>query len=700
MKKRIKKENVNLRFNSVIIIVYLVGAILISRLFDLQIVNGAEYRERSNTRLSRESTIEATRGDVLDRSGNVLATTNISFKIQIYKTKSEDEELNKTILNLVNLLEQYETSYPNNFPIDISSMSYKIEGEELSKWLNKYKLEDNTTPEEAVQYFKNKYEISSNNIEDVRKIMAIRYEITTKGYSSTKPLEIAENVPREIIAQVSERNSEFSGVSIVPVSTRTYPNGSLASHIIGYIGKIKEEEYEANKEEYEKDDYVGRTGIEYTFEKYLKGKDGTEEVEMSVDGTITGEHVVEESEQGSSVVLTIDAKLQEIAENALKNNIEKIKSGGFGKRYETKGGAVVVLDVHSGEVLAMASAPDYDPNVWVGGISQADYDEIRANNSLFSKAISGTYEPGSIYKMVTAIAGLESNAIKRNETIYDSGVYTKYKDYQPKCWIYTDYHKGHGALNVSGAIQHSCNYFFYEVGDRMGIDTLDKYARYFGLGKKTKIELPSESAGKLASPEVAKAAGETWSSGRTLQAAIGQSYNNFTPLQIAKYIGIVANGGNKITPTLIKTILNANGTESAKSEINAYVNERLGLTEDSDEDVTISQENLNAVLEGMKSVTTDTGGTAYSIFKNFNIEVVGKTGSAEAGNKDVNAWFAGFAPFNDPEICVVVMVENGGHGYYTAEVAKEIMAEYFGMNMDASEVQEDNQAVEYTEKIN
>ena len=697
MKKRIKKEHTNLRFNILTIIVYIIGIILIVKLFELQIIKGSGYREISNTRLSRESTLEASRGEILDRSGNILATTTSSFNIEMYKTKSDDETLNKCILNLITLFEKNQVSYPNNFPINDECTGYNLEGDSLKKWLAKYKLAENTSVQDTLKYFMNKYGIKTENAIEARKIISIRYEMTTKGYSSTRSLSLADNVSREVVAEICERNADFPGVTITTQSSRKYNYGSLASHILGYIGKISEKEYNQEQDVYENNDYVGRTGIESLFEKYLRGKKGKEEIEMTVDGTVTGETITEEPEQGSTVVLTIDSKLQEVAETALKNNIEKIRNGGFSSRYDAKGGCVAVIDVHSGEILAMASNPDYDPNLWVGGISVADYNQIKENNSLFNKAISGSYAPGSIFKMVTALAGLESGVISTTEKINDTGIYTKYRDYQPRCWYYNSYHRGHGYLNVSGAIEKSCNFFFYETGNRMGIETLDKYATYFGLGRKTGIELPSETAGTLASPEAAKKLNETWSAGQTLQAAIGQSYNSFSPIQLVKYIGMVANGGNKINPTLIKRILNADGTESSKSEINQYVKEKLGLEDDVAENLTFSESNISAVLEGMRSVTEE-GGTASSIFKNFNIEVGGKTGSAEAG-QNVNAWFAGFAPFNDPEIAVVVMVENGGHGFYTAEVAREIIAEYFGMNINSNEIQETNQATNFVETI-
>ena len=697
MKKKIKKENTNFRFNVLTVLVYIIGIILIVKLFELQIVKGVEYREISNTRLSRESVLEASRGEILDRSGNVLATTTSSFNIELYKTKIDNQSLNNCILNLIDLFEKNGVAYPNNFPINNEVTAFTIGDENLKKWLDTYKLNETSSPQDVINYFIKKYDINVDDIIKARKIMSIRYEILTKGYSSIKSLNLAENVSREVVAQISEKNFEFPGVTITTHTERKYNYGSLASHIIGYIGKISEKEYNQEKDVYNNDDYVGRTGIESSFEEYLRGEKGKKEIEMSVDGTITGETTTEEPMQGSTIVLTIDSKLQEIAEKSLANNIEKIRNGGFSRSYNALGGCVVAIDVKSGEIIAMASNPDYNPNSWVGGISVAEYNQIKEKNSLFNKSISGSYAPGSIFKMVTALAGLESGVISTTERINDTGIYTKYKDYQPHCWIYDSNHHGHGYLNVSGAIQHSCNYFFYEVGDRIKIDTLDKYARYFGLGLKTRIELPSETPGTLASPEVAKKVNETWSSGRNLSAAIGQSYNAFSPLQIAKYIAMVANGGNQVNPSVIKRILNSDGTESLKSEIAEYCKNKLGLEDYSTEKLTFSQANINAVLEGMRSVT-DEGGTASSVFRGFNIEVGGKTGSAEAG-KNVNAWFAGFAPYNDPEIAVVVMVENGGHGYYTAEVAKEIIAEYFGMNLNSNEIQENNQAISYMENI-
>ena len=346
MKTKIKKEYLNLRFNILIVIVYIVGSILLITLFNLQIVNGASYRETSNTRLSRESRLEAARGEIMDRSGNVLASNNITYNLELYKTKSASKTINTNILNLVNLLIKNEEKYPDNFPINMDKQ-FTIDGEERVKWLKEFKLKENATEEDVIKSFVEKYKITNENWEDIRKILAIRYEINIKGYSNTKSLTIAKDVSKETIAEISERSSDFGGIVITTDTERKYDYNSLASHIIGYIGRITKDEIEKENEDYEyqKDDYVGKTGIESLFEKYLRGKDGTEEIEMSVDGTVTGSSVTEEAVQGSSIVLTIDAKLQEVAEKALAESIQKFRNGGFdGKKYNAKGGSIVVMD--------------------------------------------------------------------------------------------------------------------------------------------------------------------------------------------------------------------------------------------------------------------------------------------------------------------------------------------------------------------
>lgn len=701
MARKSKKANINLRYNIITVLIYVLGIILIARLFNLQIVHGAEYREESNTRLTRESVLEASRGAILDKTGATLVDSKIQFSLEMYKSKVDTATLNQSILNMINVLEKYDTSYVDSFPIKIEPFEFTISEQELLSWKKSNKLSEDITAEQAFYKFKDKYGIDTNNIQDARKIMAIRYEASQKGYSSTKAIRIADNISREAVAEFSESSDKFVGINIVVEPVRQYTSGSLASHILGYAGKINSQEYEQRKSTYGSNDIIGKTGIEYVFEEYLKGKNGTKQIDMAVDGTTTAEYVSKEATAGSDVVLTIDANLQKVTEDALASNIQKIASGGFGKAYNAKAGACVVMNVNSGEVLAMASYPNYDPSDFVGGISTEAWNNYTNNAAkpLVDKAIQNSYSPGSTYKMVTAIAGLESGAINLNTKINDTGVYRKY-GISMNCWYYTDYHRGHGYLNVSEAIEKSCNYFFYETGDRMGIDKLAEFARYFGLGTKTGIELQGETAGVLADRETKKQKhpdDQNWNPGNTLNASIGQGDNEFSPLQMARYISMLANGGHKIDVSIVKTIRNSDGSEASREEINKFVNKKLGLEEDTQEEKQLNPNYLNAVLQGMKSVTSDTGGTAYVRFKDFNISVGGKTGSAEAPNNQVHAWFVGFAPFENPEIAIVVMVENGGHGNYTAEVVRDIMGEYFGMN--TQDVEENMGAMIYTETL-
>ena len=693
-----KAKNDRIRYNILTILVYIVGIVLLAQLFNLQIVHGEEYRETSNTKLTRESVLKADRGSIKDSSGTMLASVDAQYSIVLYKTKVNNETLNTTILKLLNILSTNSDSYVDNFLIDVNPYRFKLEEEESQKkWKKANNINEDATAEEAFNYFKNKYDIASDNVEDIRKILAIRYEISYKGYSSTKSIEIASNISRQSLEQIKERNAEFSGVEVVETPVRVYPLKTTASHILGRIGRIESSELEGNEDIYNQNDIIGKSGIEYVFEKYLKGTDGVKQIDMNVDGTITDEYVSKEAVSGSDVILTIDSKLQAVTEQALADNINKIANHGFSQENNpADAGAAVVLNVKTGEVIAMASYPDYDPSAFVNGIDTNTWNYYINGDTkpLENKAISAMYSPGSTYKMVTALAGLETGTITPKTKINDTGVFRKYNS-SWKCWN----RYGHGYLNVSQAIEHSCNYFFYDLGDRLGIDNLAKYSYYLGLGHKTGIELKGEIDGVLASNEIAKQENRVWNPGETISAAIGQSYNTFTPLQMAKYVAMIANRGKNLDVTIVKSIINPDGSEVSRDEYESYVNEKLGLQQENVEEMSFKEENIEAILEGMRGVTSESGGTAYSTFRNFNIEVGGKTGSAQTGVQGkTNAWFVGFAPFDDPEIAIVVFVRNGGHGSYTAEVARDIIAQYFGMN--TNQVTENTTAIPTVQIIN
>ena len=335
-KKKISKNNINLRFNIMTILTYFVGIILIVQLFNLQIVHGEEYREQSNTRLTRETSLEAARGKILDRTGSVLVTSETTFALELYKSKVDSDALNNCMLSIVNTLTKYEKYKEDSFPIQVNPYKYTLEGEELAKWQEANGITLGKTPEQVFNEYKEKYDVTNTNVEDARKIIGLRYEISKTGYSSTKAYRLADNISREAVAEFSEKSNEFPGVNIVVEPKRQYTSGNVASHILGYSGKINQEEYEKNKDTYDINDIIGRTGIEESFEKYLKGKNGIKQIDMGVDGTSSGEYVTKDAIAGSNVVLTIDANLQRIVENALAGNIEKIASGGFGKTYDAQ----------------------------------------------------------------------------------------------------------------------------------------------------------------------------------------------------------------------------------------------------------------------------------------------------------------------------------------------------------------------------
>lgn len=682
-----EKKGSKLRFNILIALVYIIGIILLIALFNLQIVHGQEYRETSNTRLTREKTITAARGNVLDSTGNKLVSTTMLYNVEIYKTKIDNETLNNTLLLTAKTLEENGDKYIDNFPITVEPYNFK--NIDVDVWKKNNNIDSTFDAETTFNFYKDKYKVTTDNVQDARKIITLRYLIEKDGYSNTKSVKIASNISNASYAKFNEMGSSFSGISTYIEPTVSYPYGELASHILGYVGPISEEELKANPG-YEQTDVIGKTGIEKVFEKYLKGTDGIRQIDMSVDGIVTDEYVSQEAITGSDVVLTIDAELQKITEQALAQNMEDMRSGKLGDVANANEGSAVVVNVKTGEILAMASYPNYNPSLFTDGISQANWDTYRFDerHPLVNKAISDKSAPGSTFKLVTAIAGLESGAIDLNTRINDTYRYTFYSDYQPTCWRYG----GHGWQNVVQAIEHSCNFFFYETGRRAGIDKLVEVAKAFGLGQKTGIELPDEIAGTLSGPEV----DSEWTGGKTIQTAIGQLYNDFTPLQMAKYTAMLANGGRNIDVSIIKSINKPDGTQVSRNEIDSYVTNLLGKDANSGNNLELSADILAAIRQGMKGVTSDDAGTAYSYFRDFNIEVGGKTGSASTNN-GTNAWFIGFAPFDDPEIAVAVYVKNGEHGGYTAPVARAIFAQYLGMN--ASQITEDTTVWSYMQTV-
>ena len=688
-----KNRNDRVRYNILTTIVYIAGIILLIQLFNLQIIHGAEYRETSNSRLTRESVVKAARGSIKDRTGVELVRTETGYSVEIYSTKVSNEELNSAIKLFIEILEDNEDSYIDNLPITVDPFEFTSTDEETQKqWKAENELDENLTEEQVFYALKEKYEITEEDVAIARKIMTVRYEISSIGYSSTRSVTIAKNISNTSAVQIREQNAKLAGINVITEPIVSYTSGNLASHILGYVGAISEEEYSTREDTYRNDDIIGKDGIQKVFEEYLKGTDGVKQVDMTVDGAITSEYISEEAVAGSDVILTIDANLQKVAEDALEQNIKDIADGKYGEGNDADAGAVVVMNVNTGEILAMASYPDYNPERY-----SEEYDPNDETGKYYNRAIRSIYAPGSTFKMVVASAALDTGEITTKTRINDTGVYP-YGDGQA-CWYYRSYGVGHGYLNLTQAIKYSCNYFFYDLGYRMGIDIIAKYAGRYGLGKRTGVELMGESSGIVASREYANSIGyTTWYPADTLSAAIGQSFNSYTPIQMARYISMVANGGKNVDVSIIKSIINPDGTEVSREEIENFVKDTVGTENELTEDLNITEENLDAIREGMKGVTSEAGGTAYSTFADFDIAIAGKTGSAQTGiDGEAHGWFVGFAPYDEPEIAVVVLVEKAGSGGNTAIVAKEIMEEYFGMNSE--KVTEDKNAQSSTESV-
>lgn len=674
------------------ILVIIIGVVFSLRLIQLQIVNGTEYREKSEKKMARATVIEAPRGEIYDKNGLVLATSVLGYDVEIYRTKIDNLTLNKTILKVIKILKKNGDTFNTTLPIEKGKLVFYNNKQEINLY-DTFKFDKSLNGDKILKLLYEKYELNDTEFTEEEKlnITAIRYEMNINPFTLFRSIVIAENISYESMAMIEEVKSELYGVTIRTTPKRSYPNLTLASHLLGYVGIINSEEYSKLKDkDYSYNSIVGKMGVEATMEPYLKGINGIMRSEVNVLGEVSSDYIYKEATSGNNVTLTIDYRLQKVAEESLKQVIQSISTGTNGyKKYSTaNAGTVVALDVNTGEVLAMASYPTFDPNLFISGIKYSDWKKINENTikPMFNRAIAGTYSPGSTFKMLTAIAGLETKAINTTELIKDTGIYAY--GHHPRCWIYSDRGATHGSINVSQAIKVSCNVYFYEVGRRMGISNLVKYAKLFGLGDKTGIELYGESKGSIAGAnEKTK-----WYLGDTLSAAIGQSYNSYTPLQLANYISTLANGGTLRRVSVIKNISDGNNKSISEDEINEHVEKITGVKFETQK-IELDKKNVEAVVNGMASVTSETGGTSYIVFKNADIEVAGKTGTAQVSSGVPNGIFVGYAPIKNPQIAVVAIIEHGYSGTNTANVVKAILEEYFNIS-EKGEMEENSNVSE------
>lgn len=642
-------------------------------LYDAQILHGGENRAKSISSNAASETVTASRGIITDRNGKVLVSNRLAYTLVFDRSGFDDDAaLNAAILRLVQLCEETGTGWNDTLPIGRvgNFLRYSnARSETFDKFIEKNDLTSGASGRQLLSELRELYHVDESLSErEARLIVGVRYELHSRDSYT-----FAEDVSTEVLSLITD--GRYEGVTIRTASARVY-NTALAAHILGTIGPIWQEKWSSNEDTgyvgyadkgYSMNDLVGKDGVEKAFESYLRGTDGRRLITTDETGKITGELYTREPQPGGTVALTLDIDLQADVEAALAETI----SGMIDKDSNERGGAAAVVSVGTGEVLALASYPTYDLSTF-----NEDYDELVNDQRLpmFNRATQGIYAPGSTFKMVTAVAALESGIITPSSIIQDRGIYTYYKDPQPMCWIYSQTGSTHGRINVSQAITDSCNYFFYEVGRLTGIRTLDSYASQFGLGQSTGIEI-GDSSGVLASPEWAESHDQEWTDGQTITAAIGQSYNLFTPLQLANYVATLVGGGDHYQAHLLKNV-------------KAYDNSRLLYMYDDKpmNTVEISDSTLSAVTRGMHELTVS-GSVAYA-FENCVVSAGAKTGSAQVGTDIANGVFVAYAPYEKPEIAVAIVIEKGGSGAALANTAVEIINSWFSRAQDGTAIGE------------
>jgi penicillin-binding protein 2 len=635
------------------------------RAADFQIVTADKFASENANLTAVSTEITATRGLIVDRYGRPIAVNRDGYNVVFNSAYMKKADYNSTILKMCELLEMYETSWNDVLPMTKESpYAFTDDTTAVKQLLIKLGLNDYASAQNCYDEMVERYSLKGYNEVQRRIIMGVRYSMERADFSVSYPFTFAEDISSELMLVISESYSGLAGVEVEIKTYREYTDPSLAVHTIGTIGKINANEWTTLKDQgYSYSDYVGKNGVEKAFENYLRGEDGKLTYYFDKSGNVVKTEVTKEPTQGNTVFLTIDSKLQKVAQDALAKNIKKLNASGS----SITGGAVVITAVKTGEVLASANYPSYSLDTYY-----SDYSSIATapNTPLYDRAFRGVYPPGSAFKPMVAIAGLQEGIITTDTEIYCSQRYTYYKDYQPKCMHY------HRNVNVYNAISRSCNYFFFDVGRQVGISRLNEYSLKLGLGQLTGVEI-AESAGILAGPNYSLTMGTTWYDGLTLQASIGQSDNAFTPLQLSSYTGTIANGGTRYKTTLL------NSVKSVATNSYVYKNTPTVLNT-----LDVKDEVITAVKLGMKSVAQE--GTASAYFADYPVSIGGKTGTAQTSGLDNNVLIL-FAPYEDPEIAISIVVEHGEKSYTTGPVAKAILDEYFfGSHEDYTEVLPDN----------
>ena len=649
------------------------------RLYSLQIVNKEPSSSGSGT-FTYDTRVRAARGEILDRNGNVLVSNRASYDLIITNyALFNSSDPNESLRQLVAMGQELGVEFTDHLPItETKPYAYTAEATEgrwsyyFGEFLSHYDWDSDIAAPQLFKLLRNRFHIPNDwTEEEVRGVIGIRYELDLRYYTSLPTYTLMTDVDASTLAELMELSTP--GMSVMSSTVREY-NTQYAAHILGRIGPMDPDEYEELKDQgYAMDAYVGKDGLEKVFEAELHGTDGLLRTTVDRNGNVLSQTYVKTPVAGNNVELTLDVDLQMSAEKALEQTILSLRETGVNGDREgsdAKGGAAVVIDVKTGQVLACASYPSYD----LSHYSQ-DFDALIADeySPLFNRALSAAYPPGSTFKMATAIAAIddENNGVVRMTPVEDRGIYMYYEDYQPACLYWTSYHMTHGIVNVEKALAVSCNYYFYEVGRLTGWKEIDEVAKSLGLGEPTGIELPEE-IGRRGNPDTKKELyGDTdlapWTGGDTLSLSIGQSECRFTPMQLAVYTAALANRGARYRATFLSRIISSD----YQTLLYETKPELLSTLE-------ISDEAYLAYTNGMRMAVTETSGTAHKVFGDYEIAVCAKTGTAQHGSAGSDhASFVCYAPLEDPTIAIAVYVENGAQGGVLGNVARAIFDVYF-----------------------
>lgn len=636
-----KKNQTALTLLSVLLVISML--VFSGRVYHLQ-VTSTEFADKNDKATSvLVSTLKAPRGEILDRYGRQIAINRDGYNI-VFNKAYVKENLNDVILTLARLLDEKGTERVDELPISKQEPYTFIENGDKDRLIKTLELAHYATPQNCMDEMVEKYGLEKYSGEDLRRVAGVRYSMDITDFSVSYPFTFAEDIPADLMLQISESAFLLSGVTVDVVPFRQYVDTSLAVNLIGSVGPIFKEDWETyRKKGYSYNDKVGKSGVEAWGEEYLRGTDGEITYRLDAEGNILSKEVTKEPKAGKTIMLTLDKNMQRIAQNSLEQTVKLLQSEGGTAR----AGAAVVVDIHSGDVLTAANYPTYD-SATLG----QNYNALAENpdKPLTDRAFQGVYPIGSTIKPIVAIAAMDNNLYQEDEHIYCRQKYTFFSDYQPSCMHF------HRSIGLTTALSKSCNYFFFELGRRVGAIKLTDYFKQFGLGLKTGVEV-DDAAGILLEPKSNGAGGDT------LQISIGQ-LNAFTPLQIANYTATLANGGTHYKASLIDRVVSYDISETYKT-FDAQVKNT----------VNISKTSLYAVKKGMLSVTED--GTGRATLGNYQIRVGGKTGTSQVTGKADHSVFVAFAPFDKPEIAISVVLEHGASTFSAGSVVRNVLDSYF-----------------------